>query len=102
MKELSLTLAIPQDLLERANIAQVDIRQTVIEALERKVQDYHPTVHNKMPTRAEIDAAVEEAQLQLESGEVQPRTWGYLKGQIWIADDFDDELPDEFWLSDDL
>lgn len=27
-----------------------------------------------------------------------PRVPGRLKGQIVIADDFDDPLPDEFWL----
>jgi prevent-host-death family protein len=27
--------------------------------------------------------------------ELPPREWGQWKGQIWIADDFDDPLPDE-------
>ena len=28
------------------------------------------------------------------------RTFGQYRGEIWIADDFDDPLPDEFWLGD--
>lgn len=28
------------------------------------------------------------------------RTFGEYRGKIWIADDFDDPLPDEFWLGD--
>ncbi len=27
------------------------------------------------------------------------RVFGKYTGQIWISDDFDDPLPDEFWLS---
>jgi antitoxin (DNA-binding transcriptional repressor) of toxin-antitoxin stability system len=26
------------------------------------------------------------------------RILGLREGQVWISDDFDDELPDEFWL----
>ncbi len=26
------------------------------------------------------------------------RVFGQHKGQIWMSDDFDDPLPDEFWL----
>ena len=27
----------------------------------------------------------------------KPRVFGLGKGKTWISDDFDDELPDEFW-----
>ena len=27
-----------------------------------------------------------------------PRVFGEYKGQIWVSDDFDAPLPDEFWL----
>lgn len=27
----------------------------------------------------------------------QPRVFGLGKGKTWMSDDFDDELPDEFW-----
>jgi antitoxin (DNA-binding transcriptional repressor) of toxin-antitoxin stability system len=29
--------------------------------------------------------------------EQKPRVAGLGKGTIWMSDDFDDELPDEFW-----
>jgi prevent-host-death family protein len=35
---------------------------------------------------------------KLVPAEVHPkRPLGLLKGQIWMSDDFDDPLPDEFW-----
>ncbi|MBL9179013.1 MAG: hypothetical protein JNM65_13205 [Verrucomicrobiaceae bacterium] len=32
---------------------------------------------------------------------VKERVFGLGKGRIWMADDFNDPLPDEFWLSED-
>ncbi len=36
----------------------------------------------------------------VENGEPR-RVPGLFAGQIWISDDFDDPLPDSFWLGDD-
>ncbi|WP_313657034.1 hypothetical protein [Planktothrix agardhii] len=30
-----------------------------------------------------------------------PRTPGLHQGEIWMSDDFNDPLPDEFWLGED-
>jgi len=30
-----------------------------------------------------------------------PRIAGLHEGQVWMSDDFNDPLPDEFWLGDD-
>ena len=30
-----------------------------------------------------------------------PRTPGLHRGEIWMSDDFNDPLPDEFWLGED-
>ncbi len=100
MKDSTLTLDIPEELLERAKSAKVDVRQTLIEALERKVEQTLAKSPNRMPTREEIDAALEESTRRNLSGNYPLREYGYLKGQLWIADDFDDELPDEFWFGD--
>lgn len=37
---------------------------------------------------------------QSDEGQQEPkeRVFGLHKGNIWISDDFDDELPLEFWL----
>ena len=32
----------------------------------------------------------------------KPRILGLHRGAIWTSDDFDDPLPDEFWLGDDV
>lgn len=31
----------------------------------------------------------------------QPRVLGLHRGLVWMADDFNDPLPDDFWLSED-
>lgn len=31
----------------------------------------------------------------------KPRVPGLNRGQIWMSDDFDDPLPDSFWLGED-
>lgn len=44
------------------------------------------------------------ADVELAEKEVgkSPRTPGLGKGKVWISDDFDDPLPDEFWLGEDM
>lgn len=34
---------------------------------------------------------------QTEQVQPKPRIFGLGKGKSWMSDDFDDELPDEFW-----
>ncbi len=36
----------------------------------------------------------------LENSENAPRIPGLYQGQIWMSEDFNDPLPDEFWLGD--
>ncbi len=100
MSDKSVTVEVPEDLLARAQAAQVDVRQTLIEALERKVLAQPPSLRAKMPTRAEIEAAIKTSAERNASGQYPGREFGYLKGQSWISDDFDDELPDEFWFGE--
>lgn len=35
---------------------------------------------------------------QSSAQKAQARTFGEYKGQIWVSDDFDAPLPDDFWL----
>jgi len=35
--------------------------------------------------------------LEAEQPAPKPRVFGLGKGKTWMSDDFDDELPDEFW-----
>jgi hypothetical protein len=41
---------------------------------------------------AKVDAAVSDR---------LPRTPGLHQGKVWMSDDFNDSLPDEFWLGED-
>lgn len=36
-----------------------------------------------------------------EAAHAGKRTPGLTRGEIWVSDDFDDPLPDEFWLGED-
>jgi antitoxin (DNA-binding transcriptional repressor) of toxin-antitoxin stability system len=40
------------------------------------------------------------AQEDAVSASPKKRVFGLHRGQIWVSDDFDDELPDEFWLGE--
>ncbi|MBI1280878.1 MAG: DUF2281 domain-containing protein [Anaerolineaceae bacterium] len=44
--------------------------------------------------REHIDGETEPAEVDL----TKPRILGLHPGAIWTSDDFDDPLPDEFWL----
>lgn len=35
--------------------------------------------------------------IEAEQPAPKPRVFGLGKGKTWMSDDFDDELPDEFW-----
>lgn len=39
--------------------------------------------------------------LLIEKFEPKQRILGLREGQVWMSDDFDDELPDSFWLGED-
>lgn len=54
-------------------------------------QDDKPVV--KLVPVAELEPAFEAPQ--------KKRIAGLNRGQIWVSDDFDDPLPDEFWLGED-
>jgi hypothetical protein len=43
-----------------------------------------------------------EKQNKAENVQSKERVLGMYEGQGWISDDFDDELPDEFWWGDDF
>ncbi|MDQ3373241.1 MAG: hypothetical protein M3521_05065 [Acidobacteriota bacterium] len=36
----------------------------------------------------------------IEKFEPKQRILGLREGQVWTSDDFDDELPDEFWFAE--
>lgn len=108
MSDKSFVLNIPEQLLQLAQAANIDLHQTMIEALERKIQAQNLTPRSVLPMNgdaiqpslAEIEAAIKASEARVASGEYPLRQIGYLQDQLWISDDFDDELPESFWLGD--
>lgn len=106
MNTKSLTLDLPEDLLDLAQASHIDLRQTMIEALERKIHHrasliVAPTVDSDIePSLAAVEAAINASEARLAAGNVPVREIGYLQGKIWISPDFDDELPDAFWFGE--
>ena len=49
---------------------------------------------------AKVDAAVSGSGASLKENRL-PRTPGLHQGKVWMSDDFNDSLPDEFWLGED-
>lgn len=107
MRDKPLTIEIPEDLLNRAQLAHIDVRRTLIEALEEAVAAAGAVVPpdaelvHRGPSRAEIEAAIQESEARLASPDAARRVLGLNAGTVWISDDFDEELPDTFWLGDD-
>jgi len=97
MSDTPLVLALPDDLLERASAADLDLRQVLIEALEHRLPPPKDEVSRILALRLPA-AQVEAAQNTLRNGE---RILGLHAGTITIRGDFDDPLPDEFWLGSD-
>ena len=80
MTDKPLVLEIPEELLQFAEATHLDLRQTIIEMLEQKRQ-----------------VVMQSSPLNTTSA---LRELGYLAGQVHISADFDDDLPESFWLGD--
>ena len=50
-----------------------------------------------MPSPEAIEAEIQASLQRVAAGEVGSRVLGLHAGATWISDDFDEELPDEFW-----
>lgn len=107
MSDKLFVVELPEELLEQAQSAHVDVRQVLIDALHREIDRLQPSTENggvlavrPFPTAEEVEKAVQESLQRVASGDTPLRQIGYLQGQIWVSDDFDDELPDSFWLGD--
>jgi hypothetical protein len=49
----------------------------------------------------EVADFIESAKVDVVVSDRLPRTPGLHQGKVWISDDFNDSLPDEFWLGED-
>ena len=100
MTDKQITLSLPETLLQRANAAHVDIQAVLLEALETKLVNRAAPIMDEAERQAYLLSIVaperrEEVKQALARGE---RILGLFEGQGgWMADDFTDPLPDEFW-----
>jgi len=167
MSDKSLVLELPEELIELAEVAHIDLRQIVIRAIEQEIAETarHITIDpvqaeltmaekeaelarllpperlaeglrllhegkpipalfagkitmradfdnplpdfelpppiNRMPTREEVEREIQQSIERVTSGKYPLRSLGLNKGTAWVSDDFDDPLPDEFWLGAD-
>ena len=95
MTDKSLVLALPEELLGRAQAAQLDLRQVLIEALEQKLPREDDGIK---PSLEEVEAAIQASMERIASDKAELRVLGLHAGEMWMSDDFDDPLPDEFWF----
>src|SRR5258706_14218501 len=98
MTDKSLVIELPAELLNRAQAAQLDLRQVLIDALEQKLP--LPPDDGIRPTLAEVEAAYQASLERIAKADPSSlRILGLREGTGSMSDDFDDPLPDEFWLS---
>ncbi|MBC8099870.1 MAG: hypothetical protein H7Y11_10540, partial [Armatimonadetes bacterium] len=88
--------------------------QIVIAALNREIDRLQPgsqTLSKSFihlpepvpyPSDEAIEAAIQESMERVALGGPNLRVLGLNAGSMWMSDDFDDELPDEFWFGDDV
>jgi hypothetical protein len=106
MSDKPLTVEIPEELLTQVESAQLDVRQIMIEAFNREINRLHlisshgSTLLARYPSDEAIEQAIQDSLNRVASGVAGLRTLGLNAGSMWMSDDFDDELPDEFWFGD--
>jgi hypothetical protein len=96
MSDKSLILALPEELIERASAAKLDLRQVLIEALKQKLPQSDEAIS---PSLDEIEAAIQNSMQRISLGKGDTRILGLHAGLLVANNDFDDPLPDEFWLN---
>jgi hypothetical protein len=98
MADKTFVIQLPEDLLERANAAHIDLRQLFIDTLKQNLPAENAEITQILQQRLPA-ARADEALKALRNGE---RILGLHAGVITVRDDFDDPLPDSFWLTGDL
>lgn len=104
MPDKRLEVEIPEELLVQVESANLNVRQIMIEALSREINRLKSARSSNLLARYPSDEAIEQViqdSLQrVASGTAGLRTLGLNAGSMWMSDDFDDEMPDEFWFGD--
>jgi hypothetical protein len=101
MADRELTIHVPEHLLHDVESAQIDVQSIVVEALRSALTQNTTPVRLKMPSREDIERNIAESLLLQRTAPERQRKLGLHFGQAWVSDDFDDPLPDEFWLGED-
>src|SRR5437016_5200048 len=96
MSDKSLVVTLPEDLIERANAARLNMSALLEKAILTELAeqpsgliDQEALVRQVVPPERLADSL-----RTLREGK---RILGLSSGEVWTADDFDDPLPDEEW-----
>ena len=65
----------------------------LMEAVEQLTYEQKRALKQRLEELESVTATVEP--------QLTPRTPNLHPGSVWMSDDFDDPLPDEFWFGDD-
>ncbi len=100
MSDVQVVLTIPAELLERAKRASMDVNIFLLDALEKGVDTLTQREHKPL-TREDIEAAITVSIERNASGLYPQRQLGQNIAGFIVSDDFDEPLPDSFWLGED-
>ena len=107
MSDKQLTVEVPEELFEQAQNARIDMRKTVIDALILAVFRQKSTLSQldelsaRYPSDEQIQKAISNSLELTRSNAIGLRKLGLHPGAMQMSNDFDEELPDEFWLGED-
>jgi len=107
MSDRQIILEVPEELLEQAESAQIDVHKTMIDALslavvrQKSILSQPITLGTGYPSDEQIGTAIRESLEVMSTGSLNLRKLGLNAGSMQMSNDFDAELPDEFWLGDD-
>jgi hypothetical protein len=105
MGETTVQIELPQELVKQVQDARLNLRQIMIDALQHELSQQSASslasAFRPYPSDDEIEQVIKASIARMESGASGQRVLGLHAGSMWMSDDFDAELPDEFWFGED-
>ncbi|MBN8592806.1 MAG: hypothetical protein J0M33_13665 [Anaerolineae bacterium] len=104
MGETTVHIELPQELVKQVQDARLNLRQIMIDALQEELSQHGQSAFRvefrPYPSDDEIEQVIKASIARMESGVAGQRVLGLHAGSMWMSDDFDAELPDEFWFGE--
>jgi antitoxin (DNA-binding transcriptional repressor) of toxin-antitoxin stability system len=79
---------------------QINLEETTVQELLALIQEGSEVILTKGTTPVARVTPIDTTENALPA-EKKERILGMHRGSIWVSNDFDDPLPDEFWLGED-